>query len=431
MRWAVFAVFAVWLCGCADQDVPPEILARLAALSPPAMRPLPDVTNRFADDPRAALLGQRLFFDPGFAGPLLDDENTGIPGTLGLKGQTGKVSCASCHLPEAGFLDSRSPGGKLSLASSWTRRRTPSLLDLGQATFLTWDGRRDTAFSQPFGVIESPIELNSSRLFVAQQVIARYADSYEAIFGRLPTLPYLPLDATAAGCLALPADPLTGRCPQPGHDDDAVVGIIANVGKALEAYERRLTCGESRFDAWMRGDTQALSAQERSGAVVFIRAGCDQCHSGPNLSDQKFHNVGAANLFPAFIEPFDDPGAAVGLAEARTDRLNSRGPFSDGDDHRLDAVPADTEPLRGAFRTPSLRCVGLRPSYLHGAQLRTLTDVILFFNKGGDAYGFQGQKDPLMVPLDLGDDERAQLAAFLRALEGPGPDISLRSAPQD
>jgi len=420
------ALVVIWLSGCSD--VPPDILARLAPLSPPTMTPVPDVTNRFADDPQAALFGQRLFFDPGFSGPLLDDENTGIPGTLGLKGEAGKVSCASCHVPESGFLDSRSAGGKLSLASSWTRRRTPSLLNFGQATFLTWDGRRDTAFSQPFGVIESPIEFNSSRLFVAQQIVARHADSYQSLFGTLPPLNFAAVDPTQAGCSTLPTDPLTGRCPQPGHDDDAVIGIVANVGKALEAYQRLLTCGESRFDAWMHGDAQALDAKERAGAAVFIRSGCDKCHSGPNLSDQKFHNVGAANLFPAFIAPFDDPGAAVGLAEVRTDRLNSRGPFSDGDDQRLDTIPADTEALRGAFRTPSLRCVGLRTSYMHGAEIRTLADVILFFNKGGDSYGFQGVKDPLMTPLGLSDDERAQLLAFLRTLDGPGPDISLRSS---
>jgi len=429
VRSCLLAV-GILLVGCAAPDVPPDVQARLALLSPavfPGARP--DVTNRYADDPRAAALGKKLFFDPRFSGPLLDEDNQGTADTLGLRGDTGRVSCAGCHVPAAGFLDARSPGQKLSLASSWTRRRTPSLLDFGQAVLLMWDGRRDTAYGQPFGVFDSPLEFNSSRLFVAQQMVKNYRVEYEAIFGPMPALEgYAALAPVDAGCTELPAEPVGDRCAKPGQDDDAVIRILVNFGKAVEAYERLLTCGPSRFDAWMHGDEGALDDEERAGAVVFVRAGCDRCHAGPNLSDQKFHNVGAANLFPAFIAPYDDPGAAVGLAAARGDRLSSRGPFSDGDDGRLDAIPADTEPLRGAFRTPSLRCVGRRPSFMHGAQIRTLEDVVRFFDKGGDSYGFQGQKDALMAPLGLGESERTALVAFLRALDGPGPDASLLTA---
>jgi cytochrome c peroxidase len=332
------------------------------------------------------------------------------------------VSCERCHRASAGFLDNRSARGQLSLASSWTRRRTPSLLDMGHATILTWDGRRDTAYNQIFGVIESPIEFNSSRLFVAQQIVRHYKAEYEAIFGTLPALDaYEPIEPGDAGCAELPADPVSERCPKPGHDDPEVMQILVNMGKAIGAYERQLTCGPSRFDAWLHGDLDALSAEESAGAVVFVKAGCDTCHSGPALSDQQFHNVGAANLQPNFIEPFDDPGAAAGLAGALADPLNARGAYSDGDDGRLDFVGNDTSALEGAFRTPGLRCVSRRPSFLHAGQKRSIEDVILLFDRGGDSVGFRGTKDPLMVPLGLSDEERAELAAFLRALDGPGP----------
>src|SRR6185436_6090391 len=105
--------------------------------------PPPDATNAYADDPRAAALGQALFFEPRFSGPLLEDDNDGTTGTLGVQGQTGRVSCAGCHLPEVDFLDGRSTRRQISLASGWTQRRTPSLLDFGQASILMWDGRRD------------------------------------------------------------------------------------------------------------------------------------------------------------------------------------------------------------------------------------------------------------------------------------------------
>src|SRR5262245_23353950 len=74
--------------------------AVLAVLAPASLPPPPrDVTNRVADDPAAAALGQRFFFDPGFSGPLLDGANDGTRGTLGRQGEPGRVACAGCHVP--------------------------------------------------------------------------------------------------------------------------------------------------------------------------------------------------------------------------------------------------------------------------------------------------------------------------------------------
>ncbi|MDX2055804.1 MAG: cytochrome c peroxidase [Polyangiaceae bacterium] len=411
--------------------LPADVAPKLIALSPAELPPPPpDVTNGYADDPRAQALGQKLFFDPRFSGPLLDRDNTGAPGTLGLKGEVGKVACASCHDPRAGFSDVRSPRRQISLASGWTRRRSPALLDFGQASVLNWDGRHDTAYNQVFGVIESPLEFNSSRLFVAQQIIQFYKDEYEAIFGPLPDLSaYAPLGPEDAGCATMPSDPMSERCLKPGHDDDAVIRVVVNMGKAIGAYERLLTCGPSRFDAWVNSDPNALTAEEQAGAALFVHVGCDDCHAGPYLTDQRFYNVGAANHLVNFIAPFDDPGAAMGISAARADRLNASGPFSDGDDGRLEAFTQSTEELRGAFRTPTLRCVSGRPSFLHAGQLRSLEDAVAFFNRGGDPAGFQGVRDTRMVPLGLNAEQRAQLVAFLRALDGQGPPPELLEAP--
>jgi cytochrome c peroxidase len=437
-RWCSFALVLAAACTADEGEGPPHpapdadpLYARLLALSPPELpRARPDPTNAWADDRGAAALGHKLFFDPRFSGPLLEDDHDGTPNTLGLQGETGRVSCESCHVATSGFLDTRSARRQISLGSGWTRRRSPSLLDFGQTSVLMWDGRRDTAYNQIFGVIESPLEFNSSRLFVAQQMARFYADEYEAVFGPLPPLDaYEPLGAADAGCAELPEDQVHDRCPKPGHDDDAVIRVVVNMGKAIGAYERLISCGPSRFDAWMGGDAAALTPEEQAGAYVFVKAGCDSCHAGPFLSDQAFHNVGAANVVFNFVEPFDDPGAAAGVPAAHDDRLNARGPFSDGDDGRLDAVAPDDPRLVGAFRTPALRCVSRRPSFMHAGQMRSLEDVISFFNDGGDTHGFQGTKDPLVVPLGLTDDERAELAAFLRALDGSGPDPELLRAP--
>jgi len=409
-----------------------EALERLKALSPDTLPPpLADPTNRFADDQAAAVLGKKFFFDTRFSGPLLDDDNTGLPGTLGKQGEAGKVACVSCHDSRLAFDDRRSPKAQISLASSWTRRRTPSLLDINQTQILMWDGRRDAAFNQVFGVVQNPIEFNSSISFVAQQVVRYYRAEYEGIFGPIEDLSDLTqLDATDAGCTVLEEGPTPAPCSKPADNDPRIVRIVVNLGKAIQAYERLLTCGPGRFDDWIHGDESALDADEQAGAMLFVRAGCDNCHTGPFMSDQKFYNIGSANFTVNFIEPFDDPGAAIGLTAMLADSLNSKGVYSDGYDDRLEDLPTDLETLRGAFRTPTLRCVAQRPSFGHAGQTRTLEDFMVLMNRGGDPAGYQGEKDPRIIPLNLTAQERTQIVKFMGTLNGPGPSEELRATPE-
>src|SRR5450432_3009292 len=72
--------------------------SELDALSPSVLpAPGDDASNRFADRPEAAALGQKLFFEPAFSGKLLEGDNDGSKNALGVVGQTGKVACAGCH----------------------------------------------------------------------------------------------------------------------------------------------------------------------------------------------------------------------------------------------------------------------------------------------------------------------------------------------
>ena len=425
----------------AGNDPDPSFTAaeriQLAGLSPSPLPPPPaDLSNRFADDPRAAQLGRRFFMDPGFSGRLLDGDNDGSPTTLGVRGETGKVACAGCHVPAAGFLDNRTLGNQISLAAGWNLRRTPALLDVGQARLLMWDGRRDALYNQPFGPIENATEMNTSRLYLAEQIFARYRADYEAIFGSLP-----PLDDTArfpaiasgaTGCNRPIGSPPTchgmpGDGAEYDHltsaDQQAVTRIAVNFGKALGAYQRLLTCGAGAFDRWAHGDAAALGRAGQRGAELFVGKGqCLGCHAGPFLSDQRFHNTGLApaTVAAVFVDR-NDRGAALGLGLALADPLNVRGPYSDGDDGRLsDAVPASAE---GAFRTPTLRCVSKRTSFMHTGQFRTLEEVVAFFDRGGHPAGYPGKSE--LSVLGLSERERGDLAAFLRALDGPGPDPSL------
>jgi cytochrome c peroxidase len=409
----------------------------LAALSPAALPgPSADPTNRFADDHAAAAFGKKLFNETGFSGPLLDGDNDGSSSALGKKGEVGKVACAGCHIESAGFSDSRSYQKQISLGAGWGRRRAPSLLDGGQAKLLMWDGRKDALYNQLFGPLESVVEMNSSRLYMAEEIYILYKADYEAVFGPMPPLNdgarFPALTAERTGCQPTTVDP-TPDCNGTFHgmagdsaefdsmtssDQDAVTGVVVNAGKAIGAYERTLTCGTTRFDDWMHGNDTALSPAEQRGAAVFAgRGNCMPCHSGPFMSDQKFHDAG---LQPAVVQSSflddDDHGAAVGLAQAIASPLNSLSRWSDapGGDGRLpSAVPPGAD---GAFRTPTLRCVSQRPSFMHTGQFTTLESVISFFDRGGDRAGYPGQSE--IVPLALSEDDKADLAAFLRAL-GP------------
>jgi cytochrome c peroxidase len=403
-----------------------------------------DASNKFANDAAAQRFGQKLFFDPALSGPLIEGDNDGSAATLGHMGEPGKVSCSGCHLPASGFVDTRSPHQQISLASGWTARRTPSLLEAGFAPLYNWDGRRDSIWSQAIGVMESHAEFNSGRLFVALQIWRLHRADYEAIFGTLPALDdaarFPQLTPAQAGCVerATKSGAVYDCRGKPGDgadydalsvdDQRAVTTVTVNTAKAIEAYVRRLRCGASRFDQWLDGDAAALDDIEQHGAALFVgRAHCDSCHSGPNLTDGRFHNVGLApaQVAVAFVDK-DDHGAATGVAALLDDPLNTRGAFSDGD---RGVLPATLDAaLEGAFRTPSLRCVSRRPSLMHTGQIRTLAQAVSFHDRGGDPAGnYPGQNE--LMPLALGEQDRADLTAFLTTLDGPGPDAALLAAP--
>ena len=452
------AIVVAALASACTQDEPALDRDALLALSPGASPAVPpDVSNRVADDPRAAAWGQVLFFDAGFSGMLLDSDNDGFHDGVGLQGETGKVSCASCHVPADGFVDTRTRFGQISLASGWTRRRSPSVLDVGHATLLMWDGRFDSLQRQVLGVIESPLEANSSRLFFAQEIARRYGAQYEEIFGSDPTVvlgeDYPQLTGDTTGCqLELTSfttpDPECSEGTLHGVPGDraeydsltaeqqrTVTRIAMNAGRAIAAYERLLSCGTSRFDDFMHGDEGALDESEQRGAALFVgKADCVSCHSGTFFSDQEFHNVGLApaTVAAAFLLGVDDPGAAMGLETVSSDPLNVAGEFSDGNDGRIpESVGAE---MLGAFRTPMLRCVSRRPSFMHIASLRTLREVVEFFDAGGHVRsdapapdGFVGKSE--LVPLGLSERQKDDLVAFLEALEGEGPADELLDQP--
>jgi cytochrome c peroxidase len=172
------------------------------------------------------------------------------------------------------------------------------------------------------------------------------------------------------------------------------VGLPADeIARSLATYIRSLMSGNSRYDRFAAGDRVALSPEERNGARVFLgRGNCTFCHVGQNFSDERFHNTGVA------WSPGDERAAAPGL-------------FLDEGRAAITARPED----RGAFKTPTLREVARTAPYMHDGSLATLEDVVDYYDRGGRA---NPNLDPDIHRLDLPDDDKRALVAFLRTLSG-------------
>lgn len=165
-----------------------------------------------------------------------------------------------------------------------------------------------------------------------------------------------------------------------------------NIAKAIASFERTILSGNAPYDKFKAGDEKALSEAAQRGMKVFFGKGrCSACHSGSNFSDGSFHNIG------------------VGMQAAKPDL----GRFE------VTRVTGD----RGAFKTPTLREIARHAPYMHDGSLKTLEDVIEYYDKGGIQ---NPQLDEEIVPLKLTAQERTDLVKFLtEGLASPDyPDVA-------
>jgi cytochrome c peroxidase len=155
---------------------------------------------------------------------------------------------------------------------------------------------------------------------------------------------------------------------------------IDGIAQAIAAFERTIEPGPSPFDRWVGGNEAAISDAAKRGFAIFTgKAGCSACHAGWRFTDDKFHDIGTTT----------------------TDLGRGR--------------EVKDEALNYAFKTPTLRSVALRAPYLNNASAATLTDVIKVYEKGGIA---RPSRSPMLFPLGVTDEERADLVAFLQTLTG-------------
>lgn len=344
----------------------------------------PDPSNSVADDPGAADLGERLFFDRRLSAD-------------------GEVACATCHRPDLYFTD----GLPRARGIGETRRGAPSLIGAAYSPWLYWDGRRDSLWSQALVPLETAEEHGFDRRRVLAVIDADETlnGAYEDVFGPLP-------------------DPIAA-------DDETVDRAFAQVGKALAAFERTLLPTPSRFDAYVgslldeshggsNGHPAILSPDEIAGLRLFIsdKAQCLRCHNGPLFTNFGFHNIGLIEGKRG-VKVYDF-GRARGVREALDDPFRCDGPYSDAepDDCIEQRFVLDRgKELVAAFKVPTLRNVAKTAPYMHDGRFTTLREVVQHYNEAPSfRIGFQQ-----LIPLGLTPRELDQLVAFLGTLTGPRP----------
>jgi len=381
-----------------------------------------DPTNAFADDARAAALGQMVFFDKSYSGALVVGDD-GTNGGLGVAGETGKVACASCHgVGGAALDDQRSKPNNVSLGTNFTTRNAHGLVNSAFYAWSNWGGRFDSMWSLPLAVAENGATLRSTRLQVAHMLFAKYRTEYDAIF---PVALDPALDPNAADASrfppigkpkAAPTDPDGAFELMTPGDRTIVNRIFANYGKALAAYFRTLVSGDAPFDRYVAGDRAAISDSAKRGLHTFL-ARCVGCHDGPTFSDNDFHALGVPQT--GLHVPSTDLGRFQDIPPLLASAFNTSGVFSDDTTTNKLAGLVQQDSQRGQFRTKGLRDVAASGPYMHSGQLATLADVVEFYNAGGGDVGSSGVvKDPRIVPLGLDATQAMDLVEFLTTLTG-------------
>ena len=349
----VLAVAASLIIAAASAGADAPRPASLAPLGPP---PIP------ADNPMTpekVELGKMLFFDPILSG------NAGMP-------------CAACHHPHVGWAVPTPVSIGYPGTVHW--RNSQTIVNAAYYGKLFWAGASKSLEEQARSAARGGGGGNGEDDMMEARLafVPEYRQRFRDVFG-----------------------------------DDWP--NIRHAYMAIAAFERTLVQTDTPFDRYMRGDDDALSAQQKRGLEIFAgKANCTACHNGPLLSDEQYHNVGV----PPYEGWETDPLAQITFRFELYAKGSSESVYRNTkDDPGLYFRTKDKHHL-GKFRTPSLRYTRYTHPYMHNGMLKTLRDVVEFYNEGGGENEFAATKSPLIRPLGLNDAEVGDVVAFLDSLSG-------------
>lgn len=311
----------------------------LLALAQSLFKPIPDVAPAPAGNPvtpEKIALGKMLYFD-------------------GRLSSSGVISCNSCHNLGMGGID----GVPTSIGHGFQKgpRNAPTVYNAVFNVAQFWDGRAEDLKAQAKGPVQAGVEMNNRP---------------EAVEATLASMP----GYVSAFQAAFPDE------PRPVSFD--------NMAKAIEAFETTLITPGAPFDAFLKGDARALSADQQSGLQLFVDKGCASCHNGVNLGGQAYFPFGVVNRPSDEVRPAGDHGR---LAVTK----------SEGDDY--------------VFRAAPLRNIAVTAPYFHSGATWKLQDAVSIM---GDA-----QLGATLTPEDA---EKIHL--FLHALTAPIPKIDYPELPE-
>jgi cytochrome c peroxidase len=315
---SLFSIGILLFAACQKEQLP-------YAIPLPEGFPMPEIPADNQLSAERVALGKKLFFDP-------------------ILSRDSSISCGSCHFQQHAFADPRQLSfgieGRLGL------RNSPSLANIAYRENFFFDGGVPTLELQ----VAAPIEDHNEMDFNLPDLVARlqahptYPQEFKEAYGTEPN--------------------------------------TYSLSRAIASFQRTMLSGNSPYDQYQNGATDAISTAAKRGMELFFsdRTACGSCHSGFNFTNEQFENVGLYEDYSA------DPGR-----------------------RRVTALESDV----GKFKVPSLRNIEVTAPYMHDGSIGTLEEVIDFFDSGGLAHP---NRSPLIQPLGLTAQEKADLLAFLESL---------------
>ena len=346
------------------------LMACVAFAAPVGLPPVPVPADN-PMTPEKIKLGDKLFHDARFS-------------------TTGEVSCSTCHDRNKGFTDSLPVSEGIHKLKG--TRNAPTIINAAYLHTQFWDGREPSLESQSAQPFLNPVEMGLKDHEPILKIVRsdpEYVELFSRAFGKT-------------------GDQIT----------------MTEVKQALGTFERTIISGDSPFDRYyFKGDKTAMSPAAIRGLDVYVNQGrCVSCHrieqTQALFTDNRFHMIGvSATQMP---QNLDELSAAVqNVKEKGTDiavlsnpKTSSLGRF---------AVTGDLTNI-GAFKTPTLRNIEVTAPYMHDGSHKTLEEVVTFYNNGGRL----NETDPVpellsggIRPLNLTEEQQADLVAFLKALTSP------------
>ncbi len=313
-------------------------------------------------------LGRLLFNDARFSGD-------------------GSISCAHCHHSDKAFTDSlKVPEGIRQLKGP---RNAPTVINSAFYQTLFLDGRAKSLEDQALGPFINPVEhgLNDYKKIIhIIQTDQDYLPIFQQVFN-------------------IQAEEIT----------------ISHVVKAIASFERTLISGNSLFDQYYFGrDHSKLSESAARGLRIFRRKGnCANCHeiswNNALFMDNKFYNIGVG--YKKIKDHVEDvintlqQGNKIESLRLSPEQSSELGRF------KVTHIISDI----GKFKTPTLRNISLTAPYMHDGSIKTLEEVVDYYDKGGEPNPYV---DAAIFPLHFTEQEKIDLVEFMKALTSNGANLN-------